>query len=177
MTSNPPLNFDRIYSTHVGSLPRPQSLLDIMQAKAKGRAYESEDLEIEVRQSVLDIVAKQKNIGIDLVSDGEMSKPSYATYVSERLNGFGGEFKGHTARDLMDYRDYALNLVEIGAVVPRAGGACCQGPVSMKDTQALDQDIENFQRAVTAANPINSPCQKTGTATPRSGVWVEPWKG
>ena len=114
MTFNPPPAFDRIYTTHVGSLPRPQSLLDIMHAKTEGRPYDTTQLKGEVRQSVGDIVDRQIAAGLDLVSDGEMSKPSYATYISERLNGFGGEFKGHTARDSVDYRDYALNSVKIG---------------------------------------------------------------
>lgn len=149
-------SLDRIYTTHVGSLPRPEELLVLMRAKVDGQPYDEAALAEKVRVSVMEIVAKQVAAGIDFVSDGEMSKPSYATYVAERLTGFGGEFKGHVAGDLRDYPDYARHLVEVGSVVPSAGGACCQGPVAVKDTRALDEDLTNFRNAVDAAEPFGA---------------------
>ena len=122
--------FDRVYTTHVGSLPRPGNLLSLMHSHSGSPADDSaldEELGIAVRA----VVHRQVAIGLDVVSDGEMSKPSYATYVAERLAGFGGQFHGHAAQDLKDFQDYSRRLVEIGAVVPDAGGTCCQGPVSM----------------------------------------------
>jgi 5-methyltetrahydropteroyltriglutamate--homocysteine methyltransferase len=147
---------DRIYTTHVGSLPRPESLLEIMRARAEGADYDPQGLAAELRAAVGSTVARQVKAGVDLVSDGEMSKPSYATYVAERLEGFGGEFRGHAARDLLDYREFARHLVEIGGVVPTAGGACCQGPVAMKDLTALNEDLANFRLAVDAAQPVGA---------------------
>jgi 5-methyltetrahydropteroyltriglutamate--homocysteine methyltransferase len=70
-----------------------------------------------------------------------MSKPSYATYITERLTGFSGEFRGHAAQDLLDYRDFARRQVEIGAVVPNAGGACCRGAVAVKSLGGLQADL------------------------------------
>jgi 5-methyltetrahydropteroyltriglutamate--homocysteine methyltransferase len=104
-------------------------------------------------QAVYATVQRQVAIGIDIVSDGEMSKPSYANYVTERLTGFSGEFHGHAAQDLRDYQDFARRLIEIGAVVPHAGGSCCRGPVAMADSGALEQDLRNFRRAVDDASP------------------------
>jgi 5-methyltetrahydropteroyltriglutamate--homocysteine methyltransferase len=120
---------NRIYTTHVGSLPRPESLLELMRAKTGGQDFDEAALETELAVAVRAVVERQVSTGIDIVSDGEFSKPSYATYVAERLTGFDGEFSGHAARDLLDYRAFAQHLVEIGGVVPTAGGACCRGPV------------------------------------------------
>src|SRR4051794_17600500 len=92
----------RIPTTHVGSLPRPPALLERMHAHAKGWRIEEDErgaLHDLLAESVAVIVARQVEIGVDLVSDGELSKPSYATYVTERLTGFGGEWKGGTAAD------------------------------------------------------------------------------
>lgn len=146
----------RILTTHVGSLPRPGRLLSLMQARAAGEAVDAAALTREITDQVAAVVRRQVEAGIDLVSDGEFSKPSYATYVSERLTGFGGSFRGHVAADLGDYREFAAHLVEIGGVVPKAGGACCQGPVAVKDTTALDEDLANFKAAVTAAKPVGA---------------------
>jgi 5-methyltetrahydropteroyltriglutamate--homocysteine methyltransferase len=147
---------NRILTTHVGSLPRPEAVLIPMLAKAKGEAYDAVALKAALEQGVTDIVKKQVEIGIDLVSDGELSKPSYATYVTERLSGFGGTSKGHVARDLKDFPDYARHLIQIGGVVPRGGGACCQGPVAMKNREPLDEDIAHMKKAVAAAKPTGA---------------------
>ena len=81
---------DRLLTTHVGSLPRPEALLTAMRDKAEARPYDAALLDRTLAQAVSEIVRKQVDIGIDVVSDGEFSKPSYATYVGERLSGFGG---------------------------------------------------------------------------------------
>ena len=80
---------DRILTTHVGSLPRPDDLVALMFAKAEGEAVDAALLEQKTQDAVIEVVARQREAGIDIVSDGEMSKPSYATYVTERLTGFG----------------------------------------------------------------------------------------
>jgi len=147
---------NRILTTHVGSLPRPDSLLALMRAKADGNACDETTLETELQKAVADVVTRQVDIGIDVVSDGEMSKPSYATYVTERLTGFEGSFTGHAAQDLRDYLDFAKHLISIGAVVPHAGGACCRGPVEIRDTAPLEADLDRFRAAVERAPPVGA---------------------
>ncbi len=151
---------DRILTTHVGSLPRPDSLLKKMQAHAKGwRLKDDADgaaFAAELAESVKAVVAQQVALGIDLVSDGEFSKPSYATYVVDRLTGFGGEWKGVAAADLRAFPAYAQHLIDIGGVVPRSGGACCQGPIAPKDGGALKIDLTNMKAAVAAARPFGA---------------------
>ena len=80
----------KILTTHVGSLPRPDALIELMFARAEGKPVDPARLERKTLEAVCEVVAHQKAVGIDVVSDGEMSKPSYATYVTERLTGFGG---------------------------------------------------------------------------------------
>ena len=138
----------RILTTHVGSLPRPEDLLTLMRARAAGKEYEPSRLEETLRDSIGDVVRHQAEVGIDLVSDGEYSKPSYATYVSERLSGFGGTGKLNAAQDLRDFPAYAAHLVDIGAVIPTGYGSCCQGPVAVKDTSGLETDIANLESAL-----------------------------
>ncbi|SFG22061.1 5-methyltetrahydropteroyltriglutamate--homocysteine methyltransferase [Novosphingobium sp. CF614] len=147
---------NRILTTHVGSLPRPASLLQKMQAQASGEAVDPAALAADIAQSVKDVVARQVSLGIDLVSDGEFSKPSYATYIVERLTGFGGESKGDAAADLRAFPEFAQQQVRIGAVVPRAGGACCQGPVAPKANDGLASDIANLKAAVEASQPTGA---------------------
>ena len=80
----------RMLTTHTGSLPRPKSLVDLMFAKESGEAVDPSQLEAEVEVAVRGIVARQVEVGVDVVNDGEMSKIGYSTYVKERLTGFGG---------------------------------------------------------------------------------------
>jgi 5-methyltetrahydropteroyltriglutamate--homocysteine methyltransferase len=146
----------RIHTTHVGSLPRPQALLDMMRKRAAGDAVDNTALHTALRDGVRDIVARQVAAGIDYVSDGEFSKPSYATYVSDRLSGFGGEWKGSSAADLRAFPEFAQHLIEIGGVVPKAGGACCVGPVAPKGSHDLDDDLANLRLAVEKAKPVGA---------------------
>jgi 5-methyltetrahydropteroyltriglutamate--homocysteine methyltransferase len=147
---------NRILTTHVGSLPRPLELLQRMQARAAGEEVDERKLGRLLADSVREVVARQVGIGLDLVSDGEFSKPSYATYVSDRLTGFGGSWKGAAAADLKAFPDFARRLIEIGAVVPSAGGRCCIGDVERKGSEAVETDIANLKAAVAESGPVGA---------------------
>jgi 5-methyltetrahydropteroyltriglutamate--homocysteine methyltransferase len=94
---------DRFLTTHTGSLPRPESLIALMFAREAGEGVDAVDLDAAVAEAVVEMVAHQAEAGIDIVNDGEMSKPSYATYIKDRLHGFGGESGSYTFQDLEDY--------------------------------------------------------------------------
>src|SRR4051794_18146716 len=93
----------RILTTHTGSLPRPPQLIQAMFAKESGVPIHSDALQAMIGNAVRDVVARQKEAGIDIVNDGEMSKPSYATYIKDRLEGFGGPDNSFTYGDLEDF--------------------------------------------------------------------------
>src|ERR1700741_1134203 len=98
---------DRILTTHTGSLPRPNNLVELMFAKEEGRKVDPSALQACIQESVREIVRRQQAVGIDVVSDGEMSKLSYATYVTERLTGFGGESKRPKLSDILEFPNVA----------------------------------------------------------------------
>jgi 5-methyltetrahydropteroyltriglutamate--homocysteine methyltransferase len=147
---------NRIYTTHVGSLPRPKRLLELMRTRVRGDNVVEETLQTLLRESVRDVVEKQAAAGIDYVSDGEFSKPSYATYISERLSGFGRAWKGSSAADLKAFPEFAQHLIDIGGVVPKAGGACCIGPVAPNDSRELRDDLTNLRCAVDLVQPVGA---------------------
>jgi 5-methyltetrahydropteroyltriglutamate--homocysteine methyltransferase len=146
----------RIHTTHVGSLPRPRPLLELMRKRARGENVVEEALQTLLHDSVHGVVARQAAAGIDYVSDGELSKPSYATYISERLSGFGREWKGSSAADLKAFPEFAQHLIEIGGVVPKAGGACCIGPVAANDSRDLHDDLTRLRSAVDSVQPVGA---------------------
>ena len=94
---------DRFLTTHTGSLPRPDDLVRMMYAKEEGVPVDAPSLAARIRAAVEDVVAKQREAGVDIVNDGEMSKPSYATYVKDRLNGFGGTGNTFVYQDLAEF--------------------------------------------------------------------------
>ena len=81
-------NTDRIQTTHIGSLPRPHALLDLMKAKLNDKPYDPNAYALTLKKAVTDVVRKQAECGIDIVTDGEFSKPGFFTYIRERLEGF-----------------------------------------------------------------------------------------
>ena len=101
---------DHFLTTHVGSLPRPEELIQIMYAKEEGKPVDRSLLAAQVRAAVAAVVAKQRKSGIAIVSDGEMSKPSYATYVKDRLAGFGGSGNTFVYQDLIDFPNLAKRV-------------------------------------------------------------------
>ena len=144
----------RILTTHVGSLPRSESLVALLQQKHRGEPYSETEFNRAVADAVNEVVKKQIDVGLDIVGDGEMGKISYASYITTRLNGFGGKpRKGHIAQDLADFRNLAVRLVEIGAVIPDTSGYACTGPISTGDGKELRTDLENLQKAIETLTP------------------------
>ena len=148
------LSRDRVLTTHVGSLPRPESLRVLLVAREAGEAVDEAEIETEVEAAVDSIVQRQVALGIDAVSDGETSKISYATYVKDRYEGFGGESRLKCARDLREYLDYARYLVRIGGTIPSASGPCCIGEVRLADPAPLARDLALFAAAVEKHRPV-----------------------
>ena len=150
------LSTDRILTTHVGSLPRPKALAELLVRKDQGQPYDHAELERDVRQAVADIVARQVATGIDVVSDGETSKIGYATYIKDRLTGFGGEnFTPKAQRDLADYPEFRARMIQFtGPQVFRR--LCCTGDVTLRDHDAVKTDIANFKAAIAAAKPVDA---------------------
>ena len=145
---------ERILTTHVGSLPRPDDLIRMLHLKEKGEAYDQAQFDRCVAQSVDKIVARQVAAKIDLVSDGEMSKISYATYLKDRLNGFNGTAtENRAAADLVDFIGYARRLVEQGGTERSLQGPACDGPLSVRDAAPLQKDLTNFTAAIRAHQP------------------------
>src|SRR2546421_5490211 len=101
---------ERFLTTHTGSLPRPEDLIRMMYAKEEGVPVDAEALARRVAAAVEEVVRKQADAGVDIVNDGEMSKPSYATYIKDRLNGFGGTRNTFVYPDIVDFPNLAQRL-------------------------------------------------------------------
>jgi 5-methyltetrahydropteroyltriglutamate--homocysteine methyltransferase len=150
------LSTDRILTTHVGSLPRPQPLVELLIKKDRDQPYDKADFEAQVTKAVADIVARQVAIGIDVVSDGEASKVGYATYVHERLTGFGGEpFTPKPNRDVADYPDFRRRL-ELFIGPQQIRRLCCIGDIARQDHESAKRDIDNFKAAIAASKPVDA---------------------
>jgi 5-methyltetrahydropteroyltriglutamate--homocysteine methyltransferase len=150
------LSTDRILTTHVGSLPRPQALVDLLVKKDAEQAYDHAEFDRQVTKAVGEIVAHQVAIGIDVVSDGEASKIGYATYIKDRLTGFGGEpFVPKPQRDLADYPEFRNRMTQFtGPQVFRR--LCCIGDVQLRDHDAVKVDIANFKAAIEQSHPADA---------------------
>ena len=145
---------DRVLTTHTGSLPRPGELLRIISELEAG-ASDSPSMQAHVKRAVADIVHKQLDTGIDIVNDGEMGKPSYATYVKDRLSGYGGETAALAIRDLAEFPEFAERFMRDG-VIETLKRPACTGPVSYRDLEALQRDIENLKAAVNVRHPAEA---------------------
>ena len=141
---------ERILTTHVGSLPRTDAVMDFLSAKEAGEPYDRAAFDTCMRRAVKDVVAEQVALGIDVVSDGEVSKPGYATYIQDRLTGFSGASPPIHFADLDGFPKYRVRMGQ-AAAVRRIVRARCTGPVAVRDTLALEADLENFRDALDAA--------------------------
>ena len=141
-------NIHRILTTHVGSLPRPQPVVDLLFAQDRGDAFDATEFEATMQAAVSDVVAKQVAAGVDVVSDGEMSKISYATYIRHRLTGFEiGEMPRATPKDLDDFPSFKDRLSKLGAT-PKYHRPICRGEIKVKDLSSLHADIDNLKLAM-----------------------------
>jgi 5-methyltetrahydropteroyltriglutamate--homocysteine methyltransferase len=143
---------DRILTTHVGSLPRPADLVAMGIARRNGEKIDDAQYDARVRQAVADIVRKQADIGIDIVADGEMSKPSFITYINERLAGFEVDNADRNqspwagSREVRAFADfYAPQLANVHT---RHTHYLCTGPVSYRGRDKLKTDLNNFKAAL-----------------------------
>ncbi|MDC2973486.1 cobalamin-independent methionine synthase II family protein [Candidatus Pelagibacter sp.] len=142
---------DKIKTTHVGSLPRSKKLSEILFKKDKNELFDQEELDKIIEEDVKKIVKKQIDIGIDIISDGEMSKISYATYVKDRLHGFSGESERRAPKDLDDFPSYKEKIVKSGGT-PTYTRPCCTADLKIKDTKSLTKDISNLKSALKKNN-------------------------
>ncbi len=140
-------SIERFLTTHTGSLPRPEDLIRIMYAKEEGVPVEPAALAAKVRAAVAEVVKKQVAAGVDLVNDGEMSKPSYATYVKDRLNGFGGTGNTFVYQDLAEFPTLEKRVFGDPGRSRRKTPAC-NAPISVRDPAAARVDVENLKAAV-----------------------------
>jgi 5-methyltetrahydropteroyltriglutamate--homocysteine methyltransferase len=140
---------DRILTTHTGSLPRPKPLIDLILRREKGEAIDANAFEAATAKAVDEVVALQAGAGIDVVSDGEMSKPSYTTYIRHRVEGIAMDPRAaEKGRDIMVGRDLLAHpdFVQAGnfAATPFPG---CVGALRYKDRSPLDRDIAHLKAA------------------------------
>ncbi|MBV9237132.1 MAG: cobalamin-independent methionine synthase II family protein [Xanthobacteraceae bacterium] len=141
---------DRFLTTHTGSLPRPDDLVRMMYAKEEGVPVDAPALAARIRAAVQEIVAKQRDAGVDIVNDGEMSKPSYATYIKDRLNGFGGTGNTFVYQDLAEFPRLAARVFGDPGRSRRKTPAC-NAAISVRDAAAAQTDADNLTAAVRAA--------------------------
>ena len=148
------LSTERILTTHVGSLPRSQAVTDVVFARENGTP-EPPDAAATLTSAVENVVSRQLTAGIDIVSDGEMSKISYATYIRERITGFEGDTPREPGLDLIEFPRLLKKLADSGATAkyrrPR-----CVGPIAPKSRAPLDTDIANLRRALAIAAPAEA---------------------
>jgi 5-methyltetrahydropteroyltriglutamate--homocysteine methyltransferase len=144
-------NTDRFLTTHTGSLPRPDDLVQIMFAKEEGALVDPGTLAERVHNAVAEMVRRQVEAGIDIINDGEMSKPSYATYVKDRLSGFSGTGNTFVFQDLIGFPKTAKRIFDNpGRKVRRT--PACNGPIAVNDRSSPKIDVQNLTNAALTSN-------------------------
>ena len=139
---------ERFLTTHTGSLPRPDDLVRIMYAREEGVPVEGAALERRIAEAVAEVVRKQADAGIDVVNDGEMSKPSYATYIKDRLSGFGGSGNTFVYQDLEGFPRLAKRVFGDPGRSRRKTPAC-NAAIGVRDPQAARNDVAHLRAALT----------------------------
>ncbi|MAF83963.1 MAG: epoxyalkane--coenzyme M transferase [Chromatiales bacterium] len=146
---------ERVLTTHVGSLPRSQTVVDVVFGREQGSESDHSAGDAVIASAIEEIVSRQSEVGIDIVSDGELSKISYATYIKDRLTGFGGESHREPAQDLLDFPGVLRRRHEAGTR-SEASPPRCIGEVGLKDMQPLETDLANFRKAVDKVKPVEA---------------------
>jgi 5-methyltetrahydropteroyltriglutamate--homocysteine methyltransferase len=144
-------NAGRFLTTHVGSLPRQEDLVQIMFAKEDGLPLDMTAVEARIDEAVAYVVRKQAEAGLDIVNDGEQSKPSYATYIKDRLDGFGGSGNSYAFQDIEDYPTVKERIFADPGRKHRKTPAC-NAPITVKDMTAVTKDASRLNGAL-ASHP------------------------
>ena len=150
-----PSAVERILTTHVGSLPRSQRVADLIFARENGAPYDLSEYERTIADAVNAVVARQVAVGVDLVSDGEQSKISYATYIKDRITGFEGDSPRRTPKDLEAFPSFMKRLAAAGGT-PSYRRPRCTGPIAPKTLEPLNIDIANLHAAIAATPPTGA---------------------
>jgi len=177
-------NTDHVQTTHIGSLPRPHHLLDLLKAEYSGQPYDESKLNVAVAEAVADCVRRQVECGIEIVTDGEYSKPGFFTYIRERFEGFEARpgqklviFQQEVSAFPEYYAQYFKEAMMGGAILPIVP-VVCTGPVKYKGEAKLAIDIANVKAAAKAAGvpdhrvflPATAPSGATPTPPPVSST-------
>ena len=149
------MSANRILTTHVGSLPRTAEVSAMLLKRAAEEPVDQAAFDAAVAAAVMDIVARQKKAGVDIPSDGEMSKISYSTYVAERLTGFSGDSPRRVPSDLLEVPRYMKRLAASGGT-PTLKRPCCTGAIHVRTTQPLEDDLARFGKALKASGYTQS---------------------
>ena len=143
---------DRILTTHVGSLPRSKDVTDLVFAQERGEAIDQAQFDAVIGAAVDEVVLLQVEAGIDLVSDGEMSKISYATYIKDRITGFDGDSPRTPPADLEMFPSF-LERQAKGGGTPTYRRPKCVGPIAVKSMEPLEADLAHMDAAVAQHRP------------------------
>jgi len=141
---------NRILTTHVGSLPRSKAVTDVVFAREHGEKLDEAAADATIHEAVAQVVQLQAGAGVDIVSDGEMSKISYATYIKDRITGFEGDSDRQPPKDLEDFPGFLKRQASSGGT-PSYSRPCCVGDVQVKDMRPVREDIDNFTTAMKSA--------------------------
>jgi 5-methyltetrahydropteroyltriglutamate--homocysteine methyltransferase len=141
------LSSDKILTTHVGSLPRSKAVTDVVFANENNEELDKDKAAAVIRRAVRQVVARQSEVGVDVVSDGEMSKISYATYIKDRITGFDGDSPRQPPKDLEDFPGFMKKLAGAGGT-PSYKKPCCVGEIKTKDLGPVTEDITNLTQAM-----------------------------
>ncbi|HEY2081110.1 MAG TPA: cobalamin-independent methionine synthase II family protein [Streptosporangiaceae bacterium] len=146
---------DRILTTHTGSLPRPADLDQLIADRETGADVDQAAFDKRVEQAVADIVASQLASGVSVISDGEMGKPGYSTYVKDRLNGFGGTGRPLAIAEMIEFPEVFEAMRDANTSRRVMNHPACDGPVSLRDPGAVYKDIANLKEAVRDTEPAD----------------------
>jgi len=173
---------DRILTTHTGSLPRPPALRELLVKKDRDQPYDPAELARLTRDAVSGIVRRQAEVGVDIINDGEMSKPGYSTYVADRLSGFAGHEPAKPRLDTGPHPNFVAAYERMTGVM-NSRRAVCVGEVAVKDAEPVAQDIANLKAALagvkaaegfmTAASPGLVPVFQINRHYPSHEAYVE----
>jgi 5-methyltetrahydropteroyltriglutamate--homocysteine methyltransferase len=143
---------DRILTTHVGSLPRNQKLSDLLIKQEAGEPYDQREFDTEMDKAVRDVVGRQKSAGIDIGNDGEQQRVGFQTYVPQRMTGFAGVSKRRRGKEFEDFPELvALLMRRFPQVSKQQNAPEAQADIHYKDTSAIQNEINRFKAAVSAA--------------------------